>query len=498
MTKSFHLTEREKWFNQKFYISKDIIYHPFTLGNDLDCMLIYIQGLVNQDLLQQHVLEPLLNTCTNDTSIHEVLKKVTIQKQISVSGYTVIDQLEKALTSILEGNVLLLIDNEVQMIAFPLSEYKIREITESSTENVIRGPKDSFVEDLPTNLTILRRKVRSERLTIETLNFGTLTNTETALVYIRGLCSDKLLKEVKQRLSRINIDAVLGTSQLEAYLEDDPYSPFPQIGNTERPDVVAGALLEGRVVLFTDGSPFPIMAPMTFFMMLQSPEDYYQRFMHSTFTRWLRIFFMCISLVLPSFYIAVINFHPEMLPGDLIITIAASREVIPFPAIVEALIMEISFELLREAGLRIPKPLGQTVSILGALIIGTAAVQAGIVSAPMVIIVSLTGISSFIIPHFDLATSLRLLRFPMLFLSSMVGMFGLMSGLIIILFHLCSLRSFGTPYLQPVAPIVFSDWKDTLVRAPFRSIRTRAKLFGTKNPVRNSNHSRPTKPKESD
>ncbi|MCD8510590.1 MAG: spore germination protein [Bacillus sp. (in: Bacteria)] len=207
---------------------------------------------------------------------------------------------------------------------------------------------------------------------------------------------------------------------------------------------------------------------------------------------------MFVSLLLPSFYLAVINFHPEMLPGDLIITIAASRDIIPFPALIEALIMEISFEVLREAGIRIPTPIGQTVSILGALIIGTAAVQAGIVSAPMVIIVSLTGIASFIIPHFDLATSLRLLRFPLLFLSGMLGILGLMFGLIIMAFHLCSLRSFGTPYLKPLAPLSFSDWKDTVIRAPFWAVKTRANLYGTQNYVRNKNQMRPLMPEESD
>lgn len=484
MTKSFQLAEREEWFNQKFTKSEDIIFHPFTVGNTRNCMILYIQGLVNQELLQQHVLDPLLHHKINDSSIQEMFKIITEENQFFSCSYEVYDRLDEALTAILEGNVLLLVDKEQQMMAFPLSEYKIREISESSTENVIRGSKESFVEDLPTNLTILRRKIRSERLTIEKLNFGTITNTQTALVYIRGLCSKELVKEVKQRLSEVDTDAVLGTSYLEPYLEDDPYSPFPQIGNSERPDVAAGALLEGRVVLIADGSPFSIMMPMTFIMMLQSPEDYYQRFMYATFTRWLRMFFLGISLILPSFYISVINFHPEMLPGDLIITIAAARDVIPFPGIVEALIMEISFELLREAGLRIPKPIGQTVSILGALIIGTAAVQAGIVSAPMVIIVSLTGISSFIIPHFDLATTLRLLRFPLIILSGMLGLFGLVFGLIILMFHLCSLRSFGTPYLQPYAPVVISDWKDTLVRAPIWSLRTRPKLYGTKNPVR--------------
>lgn len=498
MTTSYQLSERQKWFEQKFQKSSDIVYHTFTLGNTLDCMIIYIQGIVNQDLLQQHVLEPLLHISTKDTSIHELLTRIIIQKQISVSGYTITTYLDNALTSILDGNVLLLLDNEEKMATLPLIEYKMRAIAEPSNENVIRGPKEAFVEDLATNLTLLRRRIKSEKLIIETLYFGSLTNTKTALVYIRGLCSEKLLSEIKERLSRIDTDAVFGTGYLEQYLEDDPYSPFPQMENTERPDVVTGALLEGRAVLFTDGSPVPIMAPVTFFMLLQSAEDYYQRFMYATWARWLRLLFMFVSLLLPSFYIAVINFHPEMLPGDLIITIAASRDVIPFPAIVEALIMEIAFEVLREAGVRIPKPIGQTVSILGALIIGTAAVQAGIVSAPMVIIVSLTGISSFIIPHFDLATSLRLLRFPILFLSGMLGIFGLMVGLILIAYHLCTLRSFGTPYLQPLAPLVVSDWKDTVVRAPFWFVRTRAKLFGTKNPVRNRDQMRPILPEESD
>jgi spore germination protein KA len=295
---------------------------------------------------------------------------------------------------------------------------------------------------------------------------------------MEGICRPELVEEVNHRLADIKIDGVLESSYLEEFIEDHPYSPFPQIQNTERPDTAAAALLEGRVIIFTDGTPIALIAPVTFPVFFQSPEDYYQRSYAATWIRWIRGLFMFISLLAPSFYIALTTYHPEMIPASLLFSIAAAREPVPFPALFEALIMEITFEGLREASIRIPSAIGQAVSILGTLVIGEAAVRAGIVSSPMVIIVSLTGISSFIVPSYSLGLTLRLIRFPIMFLAGSFGLLGLSIGIYLMLLHLVVLTSFGVPYLAPIAPFKWKDIKDTIIRAPWRLMKTRPSVYG--------------------
>jgi hypothetical protein len=265
----------------------------------------------------------------------------------------------------------------------------------------------------------------------------------------------------------------LGSGYIEEFIEDAPFSPFPQIQNTERPDVVCASLAEGKIAIVVDNTPFVLIVPMTFWTGLQAAEDYYERFLYTTFIRWVRFALLNIALFFPSLYVAITTFHPQLLPTNLIISVAAAREGIPFPAVVEAIIMEFMFEALREAGIRLPKPVGSAVSIVGALVIGQAAVQAGIISAPMVIVVAATGIASFGIPRYNLGIAYRMLRFPILILAGMLGIFGVIVGAISILIHLVTLRSFGVPYLSPLAPRGNGSLKDVLVRAPRWSMNER-------------------------
>ncbi len=260
---------------------------------------------------------------------------------------------------------------------------------------------------------------------------------------------------------------------IEEFIEDNAFSIFPQIHKTERPDVVVSSLLEGKVAILEDGMPFALIAPITFWTSFQAAEDYYERFLYSTFIRLLRISLFILAGLLPSIFVAVTTFHPQLLPTNLLVSIAAAREGIPFPAVVETLLMEIVFEALREAGLHLPKPTGAAISIVGALVIGEAAVSAGIVSAPVVIVVGLTGISSFAIPRYNFAIAFRMLRFPILLLSGSLGLFGTVFGIVVILIHLVNLRSFGVPYFAPVAPQILGNLKDVLIRAPKWSLYSR-------------------------
>ncbi|TCK05541.1 UNVERIFIED_ORG: GerA spore germination protein [Anoxybacillus amylolyticus] len=298
---------------------------------------------------------------------------------------------------------------------------------------------------------------------------------------MEGIAAPELVAEIEKRLGGIELDGVLETGYIEEIIQDHPYSPFPQVLNTERPDVAVASLLEGRIVIVQDGTPFVLVMPVSFYSLMQSSEDYYQRSLISTLIRWLRYLFLLVSLLLPSVYIAILTFHQEMMPTTLSLTVAASRERVPFPAFVEALIMEIVFEALREAGVRLPKQAGAAVSIVGALVIGQAAVQAGLVSTPMIMVVALTGIASFTIPRFTTGIALRVLRFPMMILAGSLGLLGVMLGVLLILIHLASLRSLGVPYLSIDAPTASHRMGDVLVRTPWWKLNARPHVNERKN-----------------
>ncbi|WP_127531629.1 spore germination protein [Paenibacillus kobensis] len=475
------LEKRLDWIRQQLVNCSDVVYHTFVAGPNQKCALIYMSGMIDLNTIQEEVLNRILSLKVQDAN--QFRFQIFEQKQLSVIHQTEITTLQQGVSTVLNGHALLLVEDEQRMIDFSITSYETRSIVDPPNEAVLRGPREAFIENLDINLTLIRRRLKTPELKMETMLIGSMTQTRVVVAYVHGICKQELVDEVKKRLADIEVDSILGSSYIEDFIEDCPFSPFPQLQNTERPDTVTASLLEGRVAILVDGTPLTLLAPTTFFMMMQSAEDYYQRYIAATWIRWIRYFFVMISLFLPSFYIAVTTFHPEMIPAKLLVTVTSSREVVPFPALVEALIMEVSFEALREAAVRIPKAIGQAVSIIGALIIGTAAVQAGIVSASMVIIVSLTGISSFINPHYDLGLALRFLRFPIMILAGAFGLFGVSCGILLIYIHLVNLRSFGTPYLYPIVPMVMSDLKDTLSRVPWWLMKKRPFITGT-NPSR--------------
>ncbi|HLN62729.1 MAG TPA: spore germination protein, partial [Symbiobacteriaceae bacterium] len=314
------------------------------------------------------------------------------------------------------------------------------------------------------------------RLRADTMTVGERSSTTVVLIYMAGLTLPDLVTEVKARLQRIRIDAVLDSGYVSELISDTTLTPFPMTRATERSDVAAAAILEGKVVLIVDGSPHALVVPTLFHEGMQAVEDYYQHWTTASFIRFLRYTYLMVALLGPATYIGLLSFHQEMLPTSLLLSIMRNREGVPFPALVEALLMEISFEALREAGVRLPRNVGQAVSIVGALVIGEAAVRAGIVSPAMVIVVAITGISSFVIPLYSSALAVRLLRFPMMILAGTFGFLGVALGLIILSVHLASLRSFGVPYMAPSMPPTMSDMKDMMIRAPWWFMRERPKL----------------------
>jgi spore germination protein len=450
---------------EAFFDCSDVVFREIEVANQVRGFILYVDGMVKSEEISDHMLLPLFRI-PHDTTAPESLKRsILMPAQMSdCSTY------QAAADAALAGNAVLFIEGRSKGIVINARGGTRRSVEEPSTEAVIRGPREGYNENLRTNTGLLRFKVKTPALKMKSFTIGDRTQTAVVLSYVEGLADPDIIQEAESRLKAIKIDAVLESGYIEEMIEDQPYSPFPQLQYTERPDTTAAALLEGRFAIFVDGTPFVLIGPVTFWQFMQASEDYYERYFVGNLIRWLRMFFIAVALFLPALYVAVTTYHQDMLPTNLLLSIAAARESIPFPALVEALMMEISFEALREAGIRLPKTVGQAVSILGALVIGQAAVQAGIVSAPMVIIVSLTGIASFTIPRFNMAISIRLLRFPLMLLAGVFGLFGIVVGLVWVTVHLCSLKSFGVPYLSGIAPYKKKEQKDIMMRAPWWSM----------------------------
>lgn len=467
---------------QVFQGCSDVVFRDiFVTGRRKGC-IVFIDGLVKSEEISDHTLFPLFGFAPDTSNPAHLEQETLLPPQLSsCTTY------EEAADGILSGNAVLFIEGEQQAIMINARGGQRRGIEEPQTETVIRGPREGFVENLRTNTALLRFKIKSPDLKMKTFIIGEKTKTSVVLSYMEGIVNPTLIEEITRRLREIKMDGVLESGYIEEMIEDQPFSPFPQLQYTERPDAAAAALLEGRFILFVDGTPFVLIAPVTFWQFMQASEDYYERYIIGNLIRWLRMLFVGVALFLPALYVAVTTYQQDMLPTNLLLSIAVARETIPFPAIVEAFIMEIAFEALREAGIRLPKTVGQAVSILGALVIGQAAVQAGIVSAPMVIVVSLTGIASFTIPRYNMAISIRMLRFPLMIMAGMFGLFGIIIGLVLIAIHLCTLRSFGVPYLSGIAPYRAKEQQDIIVRAPWWRMVFRPDTFSHLNRRRLSN-----------
>jgi spore germination protein len=462
-----NIIENEQFLKNMFQNCSDIIFREITIHGETKLLLIYVDGMINTDIIISNVLKPLIyDGLPQGLGTIDSIVQMCGQELFSVLQTKKLSKFGDIVEHILKGNLAILADGEDTALLSDVSKFKTRAVEEPYNEASVRGPKEGFTELLRVNTTMLRRILATPKLKIESLKIGKLTQTDIAIAYMEGIVSLTVLNEVRKRINRIQIDAILESGYIEESIEDTHLSPFPQMLVTERPDVIAAGMLKGKVGILTNGDPCALVVPTTFWEGLQAPDDYYERFLFVSLIRWVRYIFAFFSVLLPSIYIALTNFHMEMVPQKLMITIAALREMAPFPTVIEVFMMEFMFEGLREAGIRLPKQIGPLVSIVGALVIGEAAVRAGIISAPIVIVVSAAGISSFIIPRYRFGYALRMLRFPLLILSGTFGLFGLAIGIIAILIHLIHLSPFGTPYLTPVAPLITRRLKDVLMRWP--------------------------------
>ena len=454
-----NISEIEK----KLGAPSDLQIRRFFLGQNqqIQVALMFLDGLVDKDILKNNVMRPFMEAQIrpDEPVIAQILNSI-----MNVTIAQVETSMEKSIELLLQGKTLILFNGENKLIVMDARAASMRNVEEPVTESVVHGPREGFIENLGINLSLIRRKIQNPNLRVETYQIGQQTNTNIALVYVHGIVKEELVAEVRRRLTRIRIESVLDSGYIEQWIEDNPLSIFPTIAKSEKPDTIAGKILEGRVAILVDGSPVALMMPTVFIEFFQSVEDYYARPYYASLTRFLRYIAFFISTFLPALYIAFENFQKELIPPPLLVGFSQSREGVPFPLALEVLFMVIMFEWLREAGLRMPRPIGQAVSIVGALVVGEAAVNASMIGAPTVMIIAGAGITAFIIP--ELAEVSALLRILSIIVSSVLGLYGLFLLWYGIAVYLADVRSFGIPYLTPLAPMKFDEWKDFMIRFP--------------------------------
>lgn len=475
----------------EFKDSNDVIFREFNTGGPEGgrMFLCYIDGMADKMLVDHFVLTPLMVSVREVKPDYEEIKsrllEVTKSSAMTASDFRESEDLEDCLNMIMSGETVLFIDGFNKAIVVATRFWPARGPSEPSSETVIRGPRDGFVETIRFNTALVRRRIRDTKFKVKQLQSGKRSKTDIALLYIDDIADKRILEQVEKEIKAINIDAILDSGYIQQFLEKRGITPFPQIQTTERPDVVAGSIYEGRIAIIVDNSPFALIVPATLNAFFQSAEDYYSRSAITTFVRQLRMIAGLLSIIGPGLYIALTSFHPGIVPSSLILSIAESREGVPFPAFIEASIMEVTFELLREAGVRLPRPIGSTIGIVGGLVIGQAAVSAGIVSPIMVIVVAVTAIASFAIPNYEVAAGFRLVRFLLMIFAAVYGLYGLVLGLILTLIHLVNIKSFGVPYLAPIAPMFPEDLKDSMyVRFPWKYARKRPEHIDPQDEIR--------------
>lgn len=452
----------------------DFSLRKFHLAGSIPAAAVFISSLVDKEVINRDIIRPIqessitLERRENEQFLPSLLADVLYHCDGNLEG-----EFELVLDSLLHGKTVVLVDGQQKAMILDTFKPEKRGIQQPETERVVRGSRDGFIEQMQTNISLLRYRLPIPEFRVEPMEVGEKTKSQIAICYLDNVANGGLVQEVKNRIHHISIDRILDAGYIEQLIQDNPRSPFPQIQNTERPDKAVGNILEGRVVILVNGSPFALIVPAVFNQFYHTSEDYNERWLITSIIRFIRFMALIFSLTFSSFYIAIMSFHPEMIPAEFVVAASSGRAGVPFPAFVEVLIMEIAMEILREATVRMPQQVGGALSIVGVLVIGQAAVMAGFVSPITVVIIAMSTIGSFATPSYNAATAFRMLRFPLIILSGMFGLLGLAVGVMFIINHMLSLRSFGVPYLAPVSPGDYQGFKDSLIRAPLRWLRER-------------------------
>jgi len=482
------LDENEKLLRVVFRDCGDIEFRTFYVANR-KALLIYLEGMTDTTSLEKNVIEALMSqnngaSALGQQELPENMKKIA-QHIIGAAAVTVLEKASIAIESVMTGNAVLLIDGITDVLSISASHYVKRNVGGANNEHVLRGPNEAFNETLHDNIVLLRRRSRDTNLKLRIFRIGERTQTSIAVLYVANLVKSGLVEEVERRLSLIQVDKILTSSTIEEHLADHPWTPFPQAQTTERPDKILAALYEGRVGILVDGTPASMMVPCTYNALMQITDDYTIQPIISSSIRLMRGVAAFIAIYLPAIYVAIVSYHPGMLPTSMAITVAELRMRSPFPSFMEAVMMEILLEVFQEAVVRMPKKISGAASMIGALVIGTTIVQAGIINPLLVVVIATTALASYSMPSYNFSMALRWLRIPILILASILGLYGVILGVLMVTIHLCSLRSFGESYIGGIFNVdLFSDWKDSMVRFPAQLLKERPKEFGAQNQKR--------------
>lgn len=484
---SGNLEEDSRVFLQLFEGCSDLKHNQLYLGEncEISCMVAFIETTVGNMMMNETVLGKMLSgLCSmSGEEVYEALEK----NRLGVSDIGYFETIEEAADAMLTGSALLLVDGFSRAIKIEDKGYPGMGVMKTDSEKVIRGSNEGFTDSVKANVALVRKRIRSPQLKVAERKAGVRSKTNISLLYMDGIAPKEVLEEIDRRLEGFEIDGVMDSGVIEQLAEKDWFSPFPQFQTTLRPDRAAMSVLEGRVVLLCDNSPVALILPVDYNSFIQTSDDYYNRFEIASFGRVIRYLASFFAMTLPGLYLAVTNFHTQLLPTTLILSFAAARQGVPFPAVFEVILMELSFELLREAGVRLPGAMGNTIGIVGGLIIGQAAVEANIVSPVVVIVVAFTALCSFAIPNEEFATAFRILKFFFIILCAWLGFFGFLAALLLVLIHLARLKSFGIPYLMPYVGAEltnYDDERDSFFRLPIYWLKRRPIFASPKNKTR--------------
>lgn len=445
----------------------DIVQREFRVGGGGRLVMLYADNFVDLEAIRESILETVMLDYQNEQP--KGILEALLEEAIAISEVKKITTVAEICDAVFWGDTVLLMDGDDFALQATTKQFPNRGISKAETEVVVQGPKDAFMEVMAFNIVLTRRRIRDPKLKLKRKKAGNRTKTDIALMYMEDLVRPEVLAQVEKQLDAMHIAGLLDSGSMEQLLERRKYSPFPQLQMTERPDKTASALLEGRVVLLADNTPYAILLPATLNTFFQAAEDYYERWEIMSFIRLIRYAAAFFAVALPGLYIAFAVYHPQLMPTALALKVASTRGAIPFSVIGEVLIMELAFELLREAGIRLPSPVSSTIGIVGGIIIGSAAVEAGIVSPVVVIVAALTGICTFVIPNVSIVSGLRISKYLVILLASVFGLFGVWAALLLLLGHLAGLTSYGIPYLYPYCSSSINndrDWEDSIFRLP--------------------------------
>lgn len=451
----------------------DIVYREFFAGCNM--CLVYIDNITNSVAIEESILTNLMNRSDMHGDGNEFIDR-SLLEVVSVKDVKKIYTFEEVINAILSGDTVILCDEADSALQASTKGFPTRGVGSVKTEVSVLGPKDAFNESIAVNIVLIRRRIKDTKLKLKRMKIGTGTKTDIAIMYMEGIVNNEILKNVEKSLESVDIDGVYDSGYIEQLIEKEFTSPFPQIQITERPDKTASSLMEGRIAVVVDNSPYVILLPAPLNEFFQSADDYYERWEIMSFIRFMRYVGAFLAISLPGLFIALAVYNPSVLPVSLALKIAGSRQNIPFPTAAEMLVMEIAFELLIEAGIRLPSPVSSTIGIAGGIIIGQAAVEAGIVSPMIIIISALTAICTYVIPNTSVTAGIRIFKYIIIFTSSFFGLFGFWIGILLLLIHLSSIKTFGIPYLYPFCSASengYSDLKDSIFRLPLFMIKKR-------------------------